>query len=329
MNDSKIAVSVIIPVYDTEEYFDRCIRSIMSQTLQEIEIIVVNDCSPGDIEQRIKPYMEEDSRIQYMKTESNKKTGGARNLGKKQAKGEFIMFCDSDDWLDYSTLEAMYGITTGGTNEIDVVNCGLYRDYNDNTSRWDHQYSKNFSVSGRTALKVLAHQLDYGYSISVSPANKIYRKELIADINFIENLYYEEPYFNYRALKNARKVGFVSEGKYTYFCRQGSVIQSITGNHIKDIEQVFNKIKQDIVSSKEYDEYRDTFISFLDFYFNIIVEQIYDQSDNEKDRQRLLLEIMHVFDRLVSIDEYLRYLGCQRFRWKIQGDMLASGRRLL
>lgn len=329
MDNSKVAVSVIIPVYNTEQYFDRCIRSITSQTLQEIEIIVVNDCSPGDIEQRIKPYMKEDPRIKYLKTYSNKKAGGALNMGKKHANGEFLMFCDSDDWLDYTTLEAMYNCTENGANDVDIVNCGLYRDYNDGTSRWDHQYTKVFSVSGHTALKVLARQIDYGFSISVSPANKIYRRTLIMDMDFIEGICYDEPVFNFYAMKNARRVGFSNEGKYTYFCRPGSLIQSITEKHIRDFEMVFSVIKKNLLAKGEYDTWRDTFISFADFFFNIVVEQIYDHANDETARQRFLLSLMQAFGRLVSIENYLQYLGSQKFRWKVQGDLLINNKRIL
>ena len=120
MDISKVAVSVITPVYNTEDYFDKMINSVKNQTLKNIEVIVVNDCSLGNIETMISKYMQQDSRIMYCKTPKNLGAGGARNLGLKYAKGEYIMFCDSDDWLDLRTLEAMY--FAAQREKADIVN---------------------------------------------------------------------------------------------------------------------------------------------------------------------------------------------------------------
>ena len=99
MDISKVAVSVIIPVFNTEQYFDRTIGAVANQTLKNIEILVVNDCSLGNIESMINEYINLDSRIKYYKTPKNVGVGGARNLGLQHATGEYVMFCDSDDWL--------------------------------------------------------------------------------------------------------------------------------------------------------------------------------------------------------------------------------------
>ena len=273
MDASTIAVSVIIPVYNTEAYFDKMIGSVRNQSLKNIEIIIVNDCSKGNIDTLIHDYLPLDSRIKYYSTQKNSGVGGARNFAMKFATGEYIMFFDSDDWMDLGTLEAMYNIAI--RENADVVNCGFYRDYNNGEKKYTYYYDKDYVVDGKTALKMLAHQYDYGIKMCVSPANKIYRYQLIKEIPFIENSYYEEALFNFTVFQKTNIVAFSKTGKYTYFKRQGSNLQSIKKKHIHDYRVVFSKIKKQLVNNGNYNELKATYIAYLEYFFYVLLEQIY------------------------------------------------------
>ena len=327
MDNSKVAVSVITPVYNTEDYFDKMINSVKNQTLKNIEVIVVNDCSPGNIEAMISEYMQQDSRIMYYKTPKNIGAGGARNLGLKYAKGEYVMFCDSDDWLDLRTLEAMY--IAAQRENADIVNCSFYRDYNNGEEAWDCFYDMDYVVDGETALKMLAHQYDYGVELCVSSSNKIYRHQLIEDIPFMENVYYEEALFNFRAIRKAYTVAFVKDGKYTYYKRPGSNLQSIRDKHIDDFNIVFSEIRRLMVQDGIYDNLRQTYIAYTEYFMNILIEQIYESSGTETERKKHIIGVLHSFDALITLEEYIDYLGTERFRWNLQPLMLHNGEQLL
>ena len=101
-------VSIVIPVYNVEEYIKQCLDSIVNQTLQDIEIIVVNDCSPANEDKIIQEFAHKDSRIKYIKLEKNVGQGEARNIGLSQATGEYFYCADSDDYLDLTLLEKAY-----------------------------------------------------------------------------------------------------------------------------------------------------------------------------------------------------------------------------
>lgn len=92
-------LSIIIPVYNTEKYLKRCLDSVIKQTYRNIEIIVVNDCSPGNAEEIIHYYMEQDNRIKYITYEKNKGLFCARLKGAEIATGDYIAFIDSDDYV--------------------------------------------------------------------------------------------------------------------------------------------------------------------------------------------------------------------------------------
>lgn len=327
MDTSKIAVSVIVPVYGTEAYFDRMIGSVKNQTLRNIEIIVVNDCSPGNINSLIKKYISEDNRIRYVQTVKNSGVGGARNLGMKYATGDYIMFVDSDDWIDLDTLESMYNAAI--LKNADIVNCGLYRDYDNGEKGWNTCYNKDYVVDGETALKMLAHQFDYGVELCASPANKIYRHQLIKDIHFKEQSFYEEALFNFMVVRKAKTVAFVKTGKYTYFKREGSNLQSITPKHIQDFHDVFAEIKSILNKEGVLSSYMLTYTAYLEYFFFILLEQIYGSSESNDIKKQLVKNTLNSFDGLINLDDYIEYLGIGRFRWNLQPLMMHNGSRLL
>ena len=98
-------ISIIIPVYNTEKHLEKCLESAINQTYKNIEIIVVNDCSPDNSEEIIKSYIQKDDRIIYLKNPTNAGTHETRKAGVLQARGEYILFLDSDDWFDLDACE--------------------------------------------------------------------------------------------------------------------------------------------------------------------------------------------------------------------------------
>lgn len=327
MGTSRIAVSVIVPVFGTESCFDRVMGSVMNQTLRNIEIIVVNDCSPGNIDTLVNHYLEADPRVKYFQTAENTGAGGARNLGIKHASGEYLMFLDSDDWMDLCTLEEMYNAAL--RKNADIVNCGLYRDYNNGKQSWDTCYDKDYVVDGQTALKMLAHQYDYGVELCASPTNKIYRHKLIKGITFKEKSFYEEALFNFKVIRKSHVVAFVKSGKYTYFKRQGSNMQSITSKHIQDYHSVFAEIKNQLIQEDELCTLKFTYISYLEYFFFILLEQIYGSSETADVKKQLITETLRSFDGLIDLDDYIEYLGIERFRWNLQPLIMHHGEQLL
>lgn len=123
-----IKVSVIVPVYNVQEYLGKCLSSLTAQTLKDIEIICVDDGSTDDSLAILKRFAKKDKRVKIL-TQNNQYAGVARNAGLKVAKGEFLSFLDADDFFETDMLEEMYN--NAKDNEADIVVCG-YCQYNQN-----------------------------------------------------------------------------------------------------------------------------------------------------------------------------------------------------
>lgn len=123
----KIKVSVIVPVYNVEKFIDKCLNSLVNQTLKEIEIIVVNDGSPDNSQKIIDKYVKKYPEKVQSFIKENGGQGSARNIGIVKAKGEYISFVDSDDWLDLDALEKMYSLAKkDNTDKISNISEGFY-----------------------------------------------------------------------------------------------------------------------------------------------------------------------------------------------------------
>ena len=121
----KPKVSIIVPVYNVEKYLDRCMESLLGQTLKDIEIILVDDGSPDNCPQMCDEYAKRDSRVKVVHKE-NAGLGYARNSGLEVATGEYVAFVDSDDYVEYDMYERLYEAIN--TNNVGMVLCGFYRD---------------------------------------------------------------------------------------------------------------------------------------------------------------------------------------------------------
>lgn len=176
-----VKVSVIIPVYNSEKYLNKCLDSLVNQTLRDIEIIIVNDGSTDNSEKIIKSYLN-DSRINYFAQE-NQGQAAARNRALKLAKGEYIAFVDSDDYVDLNMLEELYN---AANSMYDIVVCDFYQTYlnKENIDEYCSIMKKN---EGIISCK------DYLFA-GAGPWNKIYSRKFLLDNNFSfpEGIVYED-----------------------------------------------------------------------------------------------------------------------------------------
>ena len=174
-------LSVVIPVYNTEQYLPRCIESLINQTYKNIEFIFVNDCSPKNAEEIIKEYQKKDSRIKYVTYEKNRGLFRARMAGAEKATGEYIAFMDSDDYatLDYyNTLikcaeEKNVEIAVGKTIFRNVNNVDYTRNLHDECFLFD-------KIEGEDVRKTYFGQKGLCFSWH-TVWNKILKKELLQE----------------------------------------------------------------------------------------------------------------------------------------------------
>lgn len=210
----KDLISVIIPVYNNENYFERCIKSVIEQTYNNIEIIIINDYSIDNVESIILKYKELDKRIKYYKNTKNEGVGYTRNLGISKSQGKYLYFLDSDDYIEKNCLEVLHS----NINEDNSFSCML----------------KGFKeVNGiRNNTQRTKEELDLLQSPSVDI--RLFNKSVIVDnnISFSNLKIAEDLEFIFKVILINNSVSYVDEALYTYVVHSDSSLQSNTQNQL-------------------------------------------------------------------------------------------------
>jgi glycosyltransferase involved in cell wall biosynthesis len=163
-------ISVIIPVYNVEMYLSRCLDSVINQTVKNIEIICVNDCSQNNCCGILKKYKERDSRISIINHEKNRGLSAARNTGMDASRGKYVYFIDSDDWIDSDYLEEMVKAAERTKLAI-VMNTNILKEYGDGENRW---YFQTIGKNKTGIIPVVEENLE-----AISPEFKVFIKKIL------------------------------------------------------------------------------------------------------------------------------------------------------
>lgn len=211
-------ISVIVPVYNVEQYVARCLESLINQTYKQIEIIVVNDGSTDNSLEIINEYKQKDCRIKVI----DKPNGGlssSRNAGLDIASGEFVTFLDSDDWLELTAYEEVVRVFDK-YEDADLV---IFK----NKVVHSEKDILNSVCKSETVMNgVQMADFIFGTfktSPSLSCCNKVYRRDKISGVKFLEGRQNEDILFNYMAIKQMRKAVILDVEYYHYYQREGSI----------------------------------------------------------------------------------------------------------
>ena len=248
-----VKISVIIPVYNEEDYLNECLDSIVNQSLEDIEIICVDDGSTDNSLNILKSY-ESDNRIKIIPKE-NSGLGASRNVALDIAQGEYIVFMDSDDYLNLNALEALYDLA-----ESRSLDCIIYKiaNFNDRTRKEFHtDYFDMRFLSDLVGDKVFdwSHVKDCLFQISVTSPSKLFKRQTIENIRFPEGLLFEDTLFFIKVLFNAQRMYFLDE--YLYYRRIHS--DSITNSYyaeFSDCITIYDMIYDYLKEIERYDEFK-------------------------------------------------------------------------
>ena len=235
----KEMISIIVPIYNAEKYIEKCLNSLVNQTKKELEFILVNDGSTDNTESIIKKY--KDKRIKYFKNK-NQGIGKTRNFGIKKATGEYLMFIDSDDYLELNACEELY--KKAKKENSDLVICDFYKIYENGKL----EEIKLPEFKSTTLKKNPTLLLD----INLAPWNKLYKSTLIKEnnISFIENLKYEDAPFVAEALDRAKKISKVNKC-LNYYLIRGNSETTVRDERTFDILKIVDLIR-DYFKDKDY-----------------------------------------------------------------------------
>ena len=227
-------ISIIVPVYNVEEYLEECLESIRKQTYQDIEVILVNDGSTDGSQAICERYCQMDKRFRLI-NQKNQGQSVARNRGVKESLGEYIMFVDSDDVVSLGLLEQLMKYMSDG---IDIVECNITEDIHCLNSE-----GKEIGVKELDSNEALYECFNHG--VSWSPVAKLYRREIVEKVPFLENLIYEDFYTGIVSLKYIHKMRKINYIGYYYRYHTSSTMNQKYSEKNLDIFKVGEKLLEE------------------------------------------------------------------------------------
>lgn len=225
-------ISVIVPVYKVESYIQRCVDSILNQTYTDLEILLVDDGSPDTCGKICDEYAGKDSRVSAF----HKVNGGlsdARNFGCQYATGEYIIFVDSDDYLELDIFQYLYNNIQ--KYQADMATCGVYDVYDDHTKT--QESGGEFVCSGQKAFEYILK----GVFIRGEIWNKLMKRELIQGLQFPKGKLYEDIFYTARLMQRVSKVCVGTKPKYYYIHRSESITGKPYRTQLHDIIEAYEE----------------------------------------------------------------------------------------
>ena len=242
-------VSVIIPFNNVENYIEECLNSVLCQTLDDMEIILINDASTDRTLEIVESYVKKDLRIKLINIEERKGQGFARNRGIEIAKGEYIGFVDSDDFIEPDMFECLYNSAKSNDTDISMCQVREYDDINENYITSDY-YSLSCLSAFQNDVFSAEDTKNCILDINVALWNKIYKRKYLNDIGekFPEGFIYEDLPFFFGTYLSAKRIQIVWKNLYSYrINRKNSTMQQFNNKILDRLPMVsltYEKLKK-------------------------------------------------------------------------------------
>ena len=221
-------ITVIVPVYNVENYLEKCLDSLINQTYKNLEIIVINDGSTDNSGEICQEYAQKDNRIVYIEKE-NGGLSDARNVGLDKMTGSYVTFIDSDDWIEQDYIETLYKKIVEYQADIAV---GNYYSYNeDEETYYFHIYGNSYYEKVYDNISIFENLYESQEMKSfalISAWGKLYKAKLFDYLRFDKGKLGEDGYFNQKMYLSVNKVVYLNKGLYAYRQRSGSITKTWT-----------------------------------------------------------------------------------------------------
>ena len=265
-------VSIIIPVYNVEQYLTECLDSVIHQTMKDMEVICIDDGSNDGSRRILTEYAEKDRRIIILDKPNGGGPGAARNIAYPNIRGIYTLFVDSDDYLDLALCEKT--IDQADNYQADIV-VFSYKTFPGRSSNPFRSIDVN-GITAATPLDCLEEKKRYGlFTRFITPWCKLFRSEFLLQngIDFPEYAYFDDNGMNWKAMVMAGKITFLPEQLYFHRYRLGSIMRPSGKKYLNGV-RAFSKAKRDMIDCGVYDQIRDFFLNewlgHLRTYYRIV-----------------------------------------------------------
>lgn len=242
--DNKILVSIVVPIYNVENYIEKCLISLKNQTYNDIEIILVDDGSTDNSSIICSKFVNEDSRFKYFKKE-NGGLSDARNYGIKKCKGEFFTFIDSDDYVDFDYVEYLLNLCLSSNTLMGVAQHRVV--FDKKTIDFGNNHKKDEVLSGVNCIE----RMLYRDVLDTSAWGKIYHKSLFANIQYPVGKHYEDIATTYKFFLAAKNVCVGYESKYSYIYRTNSIVNRSFNMKKMELIEMTDMMADDVLNHIE------------------------------------------------------------------------------
>lgn len=271
-------VSIIVPVYGVEKYIDKCLDSLVKQSLKEIEVIVVNDGTKDNSQKIIDKYVKKypDKIKSFIK--ENGGQGSARNYGLEKVSGEYIGYVDSDDFIEKDMYKKLYN--KAKEKDYDIVVCGNYNVSEDYQNKNVDVFINNYNTD-----------LENIFFGKMAVWNKIYKRDILIKnkLEFKEKVWYEDLAFTLKAIMNSNTFAFIDEPLYDYLIREGSTMNNSNVQRNLEILDAFNDILSYIKHNKKEEYFsKIEFLAIDHIYISAIVRVL--KADADKNIKKETIE---------------------------------------
>ncbi|RCL03784.1 MAG: Glycosyl transferase family 2 protein [Candidatus Tokpelaia sp. JSC161] len=288
----KTKVSIIVPFYNTESYIGVCLNSLMRQTHSDIEILCINDGSTDTSCLIVEKFKAKDSRIHLMNLERSG-PGISRNVGLDLCSGQYVMFCDSDDFYEAGMVSAMIRLMRED-EEIDIAMCNCSVKRINDTKRQDQCYLYN----ERNGIFELTQSLKR--AINIVLWNKIYKVSLLRryDLRFIETSFHEDENFVFKYLSLSSKINFTRNVLYTYLYRDDSLSEKSFANpfHINEYLHCVSNFAEFLDRNSLWDRNHQYFAESVIHACHLAENKIFN-----KKRKDIFFEKIYFFSKRVDV----------------------------
>ena len=259
----KIKVSVIIPVYNTEDYLKECIESLVNQTLREIEILIVNDGSTDSSLEIMKEFKNKYPNIIKIFDKVNGGQASARNYALPFAQGEYLGFVDSDDWVDSTMYEEMY--EKAEKEDADIVICDMVDHFPDRTVCYPSSRFEN------------------KFKVTPSACNKLFKRSLVKEDVFPVGLWYEDFEFTTMQLMKTDCISVTHKGLYHCHCREVSTMYNNNSEKNQDILVVLEHLVEYVEKNGWYEKYKNVLeYLYIDHVLITSINRVQKQTNEKK-----------------------------------------------
>ena len=285
-------ISVIVPVYNVQEYLKKCIDSIIKQTYKNIEIILVDDGSTDNSGKICDEYKKIDKRIKVIHKE-NKGLSDARNVGIDIATGKYVTFIDSDDFVSDIYIEYMYSIMKKTNSDIGICKIKVIYDRNIKEQR-------KIDIEPKIYNKIQAFEnLLYSEGIDVAANAKIYPKYYFDDIKYPINEKYEDVAIIYKIFEKTTQIAYGNLECYYYYVRIGSISKSGFNkgelDYLKNTEQMLTYLENN------YKELKQAVTRFrLYSRFRILRILLFSETKDEKLKETMIKDIKKYYKKILK-----------------------------